>query len=119
MSQFDDNHRLEADLAERLVRRPAPANFADTVMAELRADRPAAVVEFRPRPKLKRLVGLAAAATLIIGFGIHRQYQLNEAAQIAEAEAAEAHLLESLELAGITLNRARDAAFGVGTLDVR
>ena len=118
MSQFDDNHRLEADLAERLGRRPAPANFADAVMAEVRADRPAAVVEFRPRPKFKRLAGLAAAA-LIIGFGIHRQYQLNEAAQIAEAEAAEAHLLESLELAGITLNRARDAAFGVGTLDVR
>ena len=122
MSQLHDSDRIEADLAQRLARRPAPANFADGVMAAIRdgkADRLDNVVEFRPRLKLKILSALAAAATLIIGFGVQRQIQLNEAAQLAEAEVAEADLIESLELAGLTFNRARDAAFGVSTLDVR
>ena len=122
MSQLQDSHGIEADIARRLVRRPAPADFAGGVMAAIRegkADRLDNVVEFRPRLKMKVLSALAAAAALIIGFGVQRQIQLNEAAQLAEAEVAEAHLIESLELAGVTFNRARDAAFGVGTLDVR
>ena len=122
MSQLHDSDRLEADLAQRLVRRPAPANFADGVMAAIRdgkADRLDNVVEFRPRLKLKILTALATAAMLIIGFGVQRQIQLNAAAQEAAAEVAEAVLIESLELAGLTFNRARDAAFGVSTLDVR
>ncbi len=123
MSRWEDNSRLEAELTERLARRPAPADFSANVMAAVRRGefvrppvenvRPPVEKKFLPRPRLNAWAAAAlAAASLVVGFGIHRRLGANEAARLAEAREAEAHLVESLYLAGITFNLARDAAFG-------
>ncbi len=121
MSRWEDNGRLEEELTERLARRPAPANFAANVMAAVRRgafDRPSAEMEFLPRPKINVWAAAAlAAASLIVGFGIHHRLEANEAARLAEAREAETRLVESLHLAGITFNLARDAAFGAGGIE--
>ena len=118
MSRWEDNGRLEAELSERLARRPAPANFAENVMAAVRRKafaRPSVEMEFLPRPKINAWAAAAlAAASLIVGFGIHRRLEADEAFRLAAAREAEAHLVESLHLAGITFNLAHDAAFGAG-----
>lgn len=118
MSRWEDNGRLEAELTRRLARRPAPAHFAGSVMAAVRRGasvRPEAARPFLPRPRRVTWAAAAlAAALLVVGFGFHRRYAADEAARLAEAREAEAHLVESLYLAGTTFNLARDAAFGAG-----
>ncbi len=121
MSRWEDNGRLEVELTERLARRPAPANFTENVMETVRRGafvRTPAGTEFLPRQKINAwAAAVLAAASLIVGFGIHHRLGANEAARLAEAQEAEARLVESLHLAGITFNLARDAAFGAGGVE--
>ena len=118
MNRWEDNGRLETELSRKLARRQAPANFIENVMESVRRGAPAGsetARQFAPRPKIGRWAAAAlAAASLVVGFGVHRRMGADEAARLAEAREAEAHLVESLYLAGTTFNLARDAAFGAG-----
>jgi hypothetical protein len=94
------------ELKQALSRRQPAADFTERLMQQVRAE---------PRVKrfpLKRwtIVG-AIAASLTVGVYIRQQRRAEPAPASLEAELAGAQLLESLQVAGWQIHKAREAVF--------
>jgi len=127
--------RLEDELRVSLARKDPGADFTAAVMRRVRESgaAPAAVIEFPaerpgvlrrmiPRRRWAMLGAIAAAlaAGVFVGqrHSQHTERQLAEmqAAEMREAQQAGQELMLSLQLAGVKMNKARDAYLkNVGT----
>lgn len=94
------------ELKQALSRKQPAADFTERLMWQVRAE-----------PKVRRfplkrwtIVG-AIAASLTVGFYVRQQRRAAPAAISAEAELAGEQLLESLQVAGWQIHKAREAVF--------
>lgn len=127
--------RLEDELRVALARKEPGADFTAAVMRRVRESgaSPAAVVEFpmeRPSiltrliPRRRWAIVGAVAAALAVGVFVGKRHNQQVKRHLAELQAAETReaqqagqeLMLSLQLAGVKVNKARDAVLrNVGT----
>jgi len=89
--------KLEDELGRALARERPPEGFADRVAAKVRLTRQPAVVSLAKH----RVIGLALAATLVIGTGSTLYYSHRR--QVAEAERVRIEAVTGLRIASAKL----------------
>lgn len=94
--QLQTLHTSFSDLEEI----PAPENFAQGVMARIKAEEKPKVIPLFKRPQVRAVMGLAACAVLCIGFGrmaLNGGYKNASAGQAAPAAAPESAVCDAAQ----------------------